>query len=80
MILIGFFSPPAWLVPRTAVKALSKKYCRVQRFPLSRLAGKPFHLREELERKLRLFFNCKSNLDREATMSQPDASPGNILP
>lgn len=29
----------------------------------------PFHLREELERKLRLFFNRKSNLDREATMS-----------
>ena len=29
----------------------------------------PFHLREELERKLRLFFNLKSNLDREATMS-----------
>jgi transposase InsO family protein len=29
----------------------------------------PFHLREELERKLRLFFNAKSNLDREATMS-----------
>jgi transposase InsO family protein len=29
----------------------------------------PFHLREELERKLRLFFNAKSNLDREASMS-----------
>jgi hypothetical protein len=29
----------------------------------------PFHLAEELERKLRLFFNAKSNLDREATMS-----------
>ena len=29
----------------------------------------PFHLREELERKLRLFFNRKSNLDREAPMS-----------
>ena len=29
----------------------------------------PFHLREELERKLRLFFTAKSNLDREATMS-----------
>jgi transposase InsO family protein len=29
----------------------------------------PFHLREELERKLRLFFTTKSNLDREATMS-----------
>lgn len=29
----------------------------------------PFHLREELERKLRLFFNRKSNLVREATMS-----------
>ena len=29
----------------------------------------PFHLREELERKLRLYFNAKSNLDREATMS-----------
>src|ERR1700693_1177855 len=29
----------------------------------------PFHLREELERKLRLFFNAKSNLNREATMS-----------
>jgi transposase InsO family protein len=29
----------------------------------------PFHLREELERKLRLFFNAKSNLKYEATMS-----------
>jgi hypothetical protein len=29
----------------------------------------PFHLREELERKLRLFFTAKSNLHREATMS-----------
>ena len=29
----------------------------------------PFHRREELERKLRLYFNAKSNLDREATMS-----------
>ncbi len=29
----------------------------------------PIRLAEELERKLRLFFNTKSNLDREATMS-----------
>lgn len=29
----------------------------------------PFHLREELERKLRLFFNAKTNLHFEATMS-----------
>jgi len=29
----------------------------------------PFHLREKLGRKLRPFFNRKSNLDREATMS-----------
>ena len=29
----------------------------------------PFALREELERKLRLVFTAKSNLDREATMS-----------
>jgi transposase InsO family protein len=29
----------------------------------------PFHLREELERKLRLFFNAKSNLNYEAAMS-----------
>ncbi|MGA9704508.1 hypothetical protein [Pseudomonas sp.] len=29
----------------------------------------PFHLREELERKLRLLFTAKSNLDREASMS-----------
>jgi transposase InsO family protein len=29
----------------------------------------PFHLREELERKLRLFFNAKSNLHSEASMS-----------
>jgi hypothetical protein len=29
----------------------------------------PFYLAEELERKLRLFFNAKSNLDREASMS-----------
>ena len=29
----------------------------------------PFQLREGLERKLRLFFTAKSNLDREATMS-----------
>jgi transposase InsO family protein len=29
----------------------------------------PFHLREELERKLRLFFNAKSNLNYEALMS-----------
>jgi transposase InsO family protein len=34
-----------------------------------RAALNPFHLAEELERKLRLVFTIKSNLDREATMS-----------
>ena len=29
----------------------------------------PFHLREELERKPRLFFHAKSNLNYEAAMS-----------
>lgn len=46
-------------LPQSAKTALQAEYAQIN----------PFHLREELERKLRLFFNRKSNLDREATMS-----------
>jgi transposase InsO family protein len=57
-------TPLQRLLESSGVNAESKATLRAEHAPLN-----PFHLREELERKLRLFFNRKSNLDREATMS-----------
>jgi hypothetical protein len=57
-------TPAQRLLDSPLICARHKTTLRAERAGLN-----PFHLAEELERKLRLFFNLKSNLDREATMS-----------
>ena len=57
-------TPLQRLLESPQITATSKAALRAEHAGLN-----PFHLREELERKLRLYFNAKSNLDREATMS-----------
>ena len=57
-------TPLQRLLESPDVTAESQAALRAQHAQLN-----PFHLREELERKLRLFFNLKSNLNYEATMS-----------
>lgn len=57
-------TPLQRLLESSAMSAESKATLQAEYAQLN-----PFHLREELERKLRLFFTAKSNLDREATMS-----------
>ena len=57
-------TPLQRLLESPCLTAPSKAALRAEHAQLN-----PFHLREELERKLRLFFNRKSNLDLEATMS-----------
>jgi transposase InsO family protein len=57
-------TPYQRLLESSALSEKAKAALRAEHAQLN-----PFHLREELERKLRLFFNAKSNLNYEASMS-----------
>ncbi len=57
-------TPYQRLLESSALNETDKAALRAEHAQLN-----PFHLREELERKLRLFFNAKSNLRFEASMS-----------